>query len=175
MSTKVSRWRHTTFPRPADASGKTSSGSPSDEAPIALRARPPPRALHFVNTVHPEDATSVGAIGTIRSHVAKEIHATRRQRKRQGCRDQPEAQVVLGGRRRSVGHTDELDAENGAIQRLAQPEPQAKIPSPEALFTAAARRNPLNRLARPLNDVELSLMDYCMSLAEIFGAPFIVQ
>ncbi|KAL7817878.1 hypothetical protein V8C26DRAFT_65098 [Trichoderma gracile] len=43
--------------------------------------RPPVMKLQFINTAHPRDSTSAKRISQIRSHVARDSHARRRQRK----------------------------------------------------------------------------------------------
>lgn len=43
--------------------------------------RPPVMQLQFINTAHPRDSTSAKRISQIRSHVARDSHARRRQRK----------------------------------------------------------------------------------------------
>ncbi|PTB62901.1 hypothetical protein BBK36DRAFT_1094161, partial [Trichoderma citrinoviride] len=43
--------------------------------------RPPAIKLQFINTAHPRESTSAKRISQIRSHVAKDSHARRRQRK----------------------------------------------------------------------------------------------
>ena len=49
----------------------------SSSAPV----RPPAMKLQFINTAHPRDSTSAKRISQIRSHVAKDSHARRRQRR----------------------------------------------------------------------------------------------
>ena len=109
------------------------------------------QALNFVNSSHPQDATSVEAIGIIRSHVAKEIHATRRQRKRCDSWVRSEAN----------SHT------NGPEANLRRQ--LAELPGPTTLLDTG-RRDQLNSLARPLNDAESFLIDHCMLVIQILRA-----
>ena len=124
-------------------------------------------ALRFVNTSHPSEATSVEVIGTIRSHVAREIHATRRHRKKVAtqARSDPKTRTKeLGSpgspRKETSVCGDNLDDKSDAVY---QPDPRGRhgqLPSPATLLDSA-RRDQLNRLARPLNDAESFLIDHC--------------
>jgi hypothetical protein len=58
-------------------SGRSSISSAS----TTTRSNTPPVKLQFINTVHPSESTTAKRISQIRSHVAKDSHARRRQRK----------------------------------------------------------------------------------------------
>jgi hypothetical protein len=170
MYTKFKPWKQT---KSSPVAGPTNK-APCDQLITNLETSAPP-TLQFINTVHPSEAKSVKAIGAIRSHVAKEIHATRRQFKKQESLAPLRTQARLGSagslgkpESRSVGGTttvDPVDAEDGASRRSSPRMRGSRIPNP-SIWLQGARRNPFNRLAKPLNDVECFLIDYCMLATE---------
>ncbi|KAL6819492.1 hypothetical protein J3E69DRAFT_342738 [Trichoderma sp. SZMC 28015] len=76
-----------TIPRPSiprSARSSTSSSSTVHSSPAATSVIRPSSSvikLQFINTAHPSESTSAKRISQIRSHVAKDSHARRRQRK----------------------------------------------------------------------------------------------
>ncbi|KAK4062055.1 transcriptional regulator family: Fungal Specific TF [Trichoderma aggressivum f. europaeum] len=64
-------------PRPA----RSSSGGSTVHTSPATTASSSVIKLQFINTAHPSESTSAKRISQIRSHVAKDSHARRRQRK----------------------------------------------------------------------------------------------
>lgn len=167
MYTKFRPWKQTKSPPVAGPTSETFA-SPCDQL-VTTRETLAPATLQFINTAHPSEATSVKAIGAIRSHAAKEVHATRRQLKKQESRTPLRTQAGRRGaadsldnpESRSVGCAATADAKD-VISEWAGPQMiDTGIPSP-AVWHVPVRRNPFNRLARPLNDVECFLVDYCM-------------
>ncbi|OPB40076.1 hypothetical protein A0O28_0001550 [Trichoderma guizhouense] len=76
-----------TIPRPSiprSARSSTSSSSTVHSSPATTTVIKPSSSvikLQFINTAHPSESTSAKRISQIRSHVAKDSHARRRQRK----------------------------------------------------------------------------------------------
>lgn len=71
-------------PIPRSARSSTSSSSTVHSSPAATTGIKPSSSvikLQFINTAHPSESTSAKRISQIRSHVAKDSHARRRQRK----------------------------------------------------------------------------------------------
>lgn len=71
-------------PIPRSARSSTSSSSTVHSSPAATTVIKPSSSvikLQFINTAHPSESTSAKRISQIRSHVAKDSHARRRQRK----------------------------------------------------------------------------------------------
>ncbi|KKP04028.1 hypothetical protein THAR02_03879 [Trichoderma harzianum] len=74
-----------TITRPSiPRSARSSSSSTIHSSPAATTVTKPSSSvikLQFINTAHPSESTSAKRISQIRSHVAKDSHARRRQRK----------------------------------------------------------------------------------------------
>lgn len=71
-------------PIPRSARSSTSSSSTVHSSPASTTVIKPSSSvikLQFINTAHPSESTSAKRISQIRSHVAKDSHARRRQRK----------------------------------------------------------------------------------------------
>lgn len=168
MYTKFRPWKQAKGFRRADASGENAEASqPGHTINPAEKGKVSCPALQFVNTSHPRDATSVEVIGTIRSHVAKEIHATRRQKKRIATQARYEAKTRKKETKSPASSTqeipecgDNLDTIFGAVYEPDSRGRPAELPSPATLLDSA-RRDKLNLLARPLNDAESFLIDHC--------------
>ncbi|KAL7949053.1 hypothetical protein V8C42DRAFT_313109 [Trichoderma barbatum] len=68
--------------QPAWPSSHSSTARSSTASTTVTRPKPSPVIkLQFINTAHPSESTSAKRISQIRSHVAKDSHARRRQRK----------------------------------------------------------------------------------------------
>ncbi|KAK0758561.1 hypothetical protein N5P37_008960 [Trichoderma harzianum] len=69
------------IPRSARSSSSSSTIHSSPAATTVIKRSPSVIKLQFINTAHPSESTSAKRISQIRSHVAKDSHARRRQRK----------------------------------------------------------------------------------------------
>jgi hypothetical protein len=94
--------------------------------------------LEFVNIAHPLDATSSTTISNIRSHAARDIHATRRA-----------SALRLKGSERNV--MMKVDADGDSHLSLAFPV-STKIPSHNGMIYCCAR---------PITKLEQFLLNYC--------------
>jgi hypothetical protein len=149
MSNKTRRWKYLTFTPASDTADE------SEETIITQRKRPSPRTLQFVNVAHPSDTTSISTIGTIRSHVAKELHAARRQLKRQTQVESLDKKCLPIIPRKKEGIEDEAIT-RWLLERINRV-------APNSWLVDTVQRDPLSSLGRPLSNVELSLADYCTS------------
>ncbi|KAL6795770.1 hypothetical protein GGI42DRAFT_345385 [Trichoderma sp. SZMC 28013] len=70
-----------TIPRSARSSTSNSTVHSSPAATAVTKPSSSVIKLQFINTAHPSESTSAKRISQIRSHVAKDSHARRRQRK----------------------------------------------------------------------------------------------
>lgn len=79
LQTRIRRWRSY-----QPAANPNSDNGLDAETTLRTSSGPPARPLRkgveleFINTAHPHDATSSAAISSIRSHAARDIHASRR-------------------------------------------------------------------------------------------------
>ncbi|KAL7935661.1 hypothetical protein V8C35DRAFT_321263 [Trichoderma chlorosporum] len=92
---RIRRWRHyqpTTNPSQAkDSDAEITPRGPSKSLPLKEKI-----GWEFINAAHPHDAISPTAISSIRSHAARDIHASRRAL----------ASQSKGGERRRKTHVD---------------------------------------------------------------------
>lgn len=130
--TRIRRWRR--YQPAANLNAKTpqTSSGPS--------ARPLRKGveLEFINTAHPQDATSSTAISSIRTHTARDIHASRRR----ASASQPQ-----GGERRRM----QVDGNRESDLTATWPV-NLMIP---------VYNDRLNCFARPITNLEHFLLDYC--------------
>lgn len=94
--------------------------------------------LEFVNIAHPHDATSSTTISNIRSHAARDIHATRRA----------SALRLKGGDRKM---RTKVDTDGDSRLSLASP----------VHITIPVHNGLLHCCARPITKLEQFLLDYC--------------
>lgn len=94
--------------------------------------------LQFINAAHPHDATSSTAISSIRSHAARDIHASRR-----ASASQPKG---IERRRRM-----QVDTDGDSHLSLVWP----------VNITIPVYNGLLHCLARPITELEHFLLDYC--------------
>lgn len=115
----------------AETTPQTSSG-PSTR-PLALRI-----GVEFINTVHPRQITSSATISSVRSHVARDIHASRRASALQPTVD---------------AKTREMQFDTVGASQLAATWPaNLIIPVYNGLF---------HGFVRPITKLEHFLLDYC--------------
>lgn len=76
LKTRIRRWRRYQPPTNLECGNDSVvETTPSGQSNRRLRKR---IGLEFINTAHPHDATSSAAISSIRSHAARNIHASHR-------------------------------------------------------------------------------------------------
>lgn len=75
LKTRIRRWRRYQPPTTECGNGSVAETTSSGQSNRRVRKR---IGLEFINTAHPHDATSSTAISSIRSHAARNIHASHR-------------------------------------------------------------------------------------------------
>ncbi|KAH8646081.1 hypothetical protein BX600DRAFT_518934 [Xylariales sp. PMI_506] len=171
MYTRFRAWKRTNQPSPvaaavADTPANQAQSRATAAAPTATTAS---TALHFVNTAHPEEATSSEVIGHIRSHVARKIHARRREvKKKQGTRPPPSGPEARGnhadkshGRPKTGRAFPARRYSHVAAGTVCQIPPTRRSQLPAASLCVTPPPNLGAYLSRPLSDDECFLLDYC--------------
>ncbi|KAK3682881.1 hypothetical protein B0T22DRAFT_296043 [Podospora appendiculata] len=113
-------------------------------------------SLLFVNTSHPDDATSSKSLSSIRSHVAKDIHARARHARRVKTRpsgDQDASSKTARPRSPQL-QAAEANTRTLALSRVVH----VTLPSPSTIVSSQG--DPFGSSARPLSDLETSLISY---------------
>ncbi|KAH8658581.1 hypothetical protein BGZ61DRAFT_371134 [Ilyonectria robusta] len=92
-------------------------------------------AVQFINASHPRDVTSAEAKKKIRSHVAKDIHASRHSRNRY----------------------------DSQVEERESAELNVPLPAPECLLSSS-RKDPFQSFARPVTEMEHFLIDHYVTI-----------
>lgn len=113
------------------AAGESSTAA--HQTPVSGTTRSKRRvAVQFINASHPRDVTSAEAKKKIRSHVAKDIHASRHSRIR----------------------------DDNQVEERESVELKVPVPAPECLLSSS-RKDPFQSFARPVTEMEHFLIDHC--------------
>ncbi len=165
--------------RSADKVGRCSSPSASATGFGSIRAvrsyftQTSSWASHSkLATSHPRDATTTEAKRRIRSHAAKDVHATRRSAKAK--REQAGEEDTKGLGEPTPTSTDPTPVRGEDIS--TQPEAQGgrELDSAEALVLVrpanlldCGREDPFQSFVRPMTRTEQFLIDHCKSIPRI--------
>ncbi|KAK3332676.1 hypothetical protein B0T19DRAFT_416252 [Cercophora scortea] len=137
---------------------------PSAPRPSPSERRHP--SLFFVNTSHPGDATSSKSLSSIRSHVAKDIHARARharsvkpRSKSSVDRDGP-TKTAARQMHRSSATAPQLQAAEANTRPVALRRNYVHVPLPSPSTILSPQGDPFGSSARPLSELETSLISY---------------
>lgn len=137
LKMQVRRWKH--MSGQSRAVGESSTAA--HQTPVSGMTRSRRRvAVQFINASHPRDAISTEAKKKIRSHVAKDIHASRHSRNR-----------YMG----EASNRYDNQVEERELAELNVP-----LPAPECLLSSS-RKDPFQSFARPVTEMEHFLIDHC--------------
>lgn len=141
LKTRIRRWRRYQPPTNLECGNDSVAETAlSGQSNRRLRKR---IGLEFINTAHPHDATSSAAISSIRSHAARNIHASHR-----ASASQPK-----GSERR---RRTQMDISDVSLLSIDWPV-NLMVPIYSGL---------LHCFARPMTKFEHFLLDYCKWLLD---------
>ena len=122
--------------------------------------------IQFINASHPQDVISHKAKRMIRSHAARDFHASRRRREADNTQLPPENEtlIVSGFERESASgdgrHLNPSAADGGIGGKEARKDEILPRVEPVS-FLSATSKDPFSSLARPMVDAEHFLIEHC--------------
>ncbi|KAH6989892.1 hypothetical protein EDB80DRAFT_653703 [Ilyonectria destructans] len=140
LKMQVRRWKN--MSGQSRAVGESSAAA--HQTPVSGMTRSRRRvAVQFINASHPRDVISAEAKKKIRSHVAKDIHASRHSRNR-----------YMG---------EASNRYNNQVEERELAEPNVPLPAPECLLSSS-RKDPFQSFARPVTEMEHFLIDHYVTI-----------